>query len=217
MARYDPPSHHLRCPQSRPTTDFLQGSWPFVEIILGVGRDWKQCEYQCVMTWMCFQSAITLASIYTADWWHNTIAHHRSIPSHGGLSARYDRPSHHSRCPQSRPTIDFLQGSWSFVEIILGVGRDWKQCEYQYVVTWMCFQSAITLASIYTADWWHNTNVHHTTRSALNLALQQFFCRGVGHSWKQFGRRARLEAMWISMRSDLNVLPIRHHSKNWAA
>ena len=72
------------------------------------------------------------------------IRHHTSIPSHGGLMAQYDPPSHHSRCPQSRPTTDFLQGSWSFVEVILGVGRDWKQCEYQCVVTWMCFQSAIT-------------------------------------------------------------------------
>ena len=79
------------------------------------------------------------------------IRHHISKYLHGGLMARYDRPSHHSRCPQSRPTAYFLQGSWSFVEVILGVGRDWKQCEYQCAVTRMCFQSAITSASIYTA------------------------------------------------------------------
>ena len=98
------------------------------------------------------------------------IRHHISKYTHGGLMARYDRPSHPLAVPsispysiffqgdwsfeatatmtwmcfQSRPTTDFLQGSWAFVEVILGVGRDWKQCEYQCVVTWMCFQSAIT-------------------------------------------------------------------------
>ena len=82
-----------------------------------------------------FAGVLVIRSHSNSDLSVLPIRHHISKYLHDGLMAQYDPPSHHLRCPQSRPTIDFLQGNWSFVEIILGVGRDWKQCEYQCVVT----------------------------------------------------------------------------------
>ena len=46
------------------------------------------------------------------------IRHYISKYLHGRLMAQYECPSHHSQCPQSRPTTVFLQGSWAFVEAI---------------------------------------------------------------------------------------------------
>ena len=57
------------------------------------------------------------------------IRHHTSIPSHGGLMARYDRPSHPLAVPSISPYSIFFQGDWSF--------------EATATMTWMCFQSAI--------------------------------------------------------------------------
>ena len=63
------------------------------------------------------------------------IRHHISKYTHGGLMARYDRPSHPLAVPSISPYSIFFQGDWSF--------------EATATMTWMCFQSAITSASIY--------------------------------------------------------------------
>ena len=71
---------------------------------LGVGRDWKR----------------NVSS--GGDSRVLPIRHHSSKYSHGGLMAQYDPPSHHSRCPQSRPTTDYLQGNWPFAPTATGSG-----------------------------------------------------------------------------------------------
>ena len=57
------------------------------------------------------------------------IRHHISKYTHGGLMARYDRPSHPLAVPSISPYSIFFQGDWSF--------------EATATMTWMCFQSAI--------------------------------------------------------------------------
>jgi hypothetical protein len=73
---------------------------------VSVGRAWKHCAHYHAETLACFQSAITSLMVCKKK----SVASQVTVS--GGLRARHARPSHRSRCPQARPTKNFIRETW---------------------------------------------------------------------------------------------------------